>query len=321
MRRSALVLALLLALTAAAGVAQAQQAAPTVTTGGATSVKQHSAVLNGTVRPNGANSTWYFQYGTTTAYGNHTSNKSVQAGKGTQSVSAAINGLLSGTLYHYRIVGNNSSGTSTGADQTFTTTGPTPAVSAVTLTANPNPARYGHSTTLSGQVTGPDRSGTSVTLQAKPYPYTGAFTQVGNTVLSNANGNFSFAVSPLLNTVYRVVAKKTGAPVVSPTLLERVRISVSTHISDSTPRAGQRVRFSGSVKPPHVGATVRVQKRSASGRYVTIAKAHVHAATATRGSYSLRARINSSGYYRVRVSTPDTDHSSGIGTRRHLTVH
>ncbi|MEA2272428.1 MAG: hypothetical protein QOI98_1136 [Solirubrobacteraceae bacterium] len=321
MRRSALVLASLLALTAAAAVAQAQQATPTVTTGGATSVKQHSAVLNGTVRPNGANTTWYFQYGTTTAYGNHTNNRTVAAGQGTQSVSRTINGLVSGTKYHYRIVANNSSGTSAGVDKTFTTTGSPPVVVGVSLAASPNPATFGHSTKLTGQVAGPASGGSVVTLQAKPYPYTGAFAQVGNSVIASSSGAFSFTDSPLLNTQYRVVARKGGTTLVSPTVLERVRISVSTNISDTTPRAGQKVRFSGSVKPPHVGATVRVQRRTSTGKYVTIAKAHVHAVSATRGSYSIRVRISKTGYYKVRVSTPDLDHSSGVGKRRHLRVH
>jgi hypothetical protein len=321
MRRSAFVLALLLALTAAVAIAQAQQAAPSVSTGGATSVKQHSAVLNGTVRPNGANTTWYFQYGTTTAYGNHTSNRSVAAGAGTRSVSRSISGLLSGTKYHYRIVANNSSGTSTGVDKTFTTTGPTQVVVGVSLAASPNPAKFGHSAKLTGQVTGPASGGSVVTLQARPYPYTGAFVSVGNSVIASSSGTFAFTDSPLLNTQYRAVARKGGTTLVSPIVLEKVRISVSTNVSDSTPRAGQKVRFSGSVKPPHVGANVRVQRRSSTGKYVTVARAHVRAVSATRGSYSIRVRIKKTGYYRVRVSTPDNDHSSGIGKRRHIRVH
>ena len=83
MRRSAL-LAALLVLTLAVAVAYAQQPAPTVATGAATSVKQNSVVLNGTVTPNGADSTWYFAYGTTTAYGQKTATKTVTAGQGAE---------------------------------------------------------------------------------------------------------------------------------------------------------------------------------------------------------------------------------------------
>jgi hypothetical protein len=66
---------------------------------------------------------------------------------------------------------------------------------------------------------------------------------------------------------------------------------------------------------------VRVQRRSSTGRYVTIATSHLHAYSTTRSTYSLHARILTTAYYRVRVSTSDGDHSSGIGTRRRLHVH
>lgn len=318
MRRSAL-LAAVLVLMSTVAVAYAQQAAPTVATGSATSVKQHSAVLNGTVTPNGANSDWYFAYGTTTDYGQKTSTKTVTAGQGTRSVSATVNGLASGTTYHYKLVAGNSGGIAAGADKTFKTTGA--AAPVVTLKTSLDPVTFGKSVTLSGQVAGPDNAGLTITLQAKPHPYTAAFKKVGNSLLTNAGGKFSFTHSPSLKTQYRVVARKNGANYLSPVVLQRVRARVSTYLNDSTPRRGQRIRFYGSVKPPHPGAVVRVQRRSSTGKYVTIAKAHVRAFSTTRSTYSLHARIYSTAYYRVRVSTSDSDHSSGIGTRKRLRVH
>jgi hypothetical protein len=320
-RRPTLALATLLALTAVVAVAYAQQAAPTVSTGNATAVKQHAATLNGTVRPNGANATWYFQYGTTTAYGAKTSNRSVSAGQGTQAVSRNISGLLSGTTYHYRIVASNSGGTSVGADRTFTTTGPTQIAPSVTLAASVNPVRYGHSVKFSGVVSSPNNSGVAVQLQAKAFPYTGAFVQVGNTVLTNTSGGFTFITTPLLNAQFRAVARRAGADLISPVIVEKVRLSVGTKVSDFTPRKGQRVKFSGSVKPSHVGTTVRIQRRTSSGSYKTIAKTHTKAATATRATYSIRVRISRTAYYRVRVSSGDGDHSTGYGKRKRLRVH
>jgi hypothetical protein len=317
-RRSAL-LAALLVLTATVAVAYAQQAAPTVATGSATSVKQNSAVLNGTVQPNGADATWYFAYGTTTAYGQKTATKTVTAGQGERAVSANVNGLASGTTYHYKLVAGNSGGIAAGADKTFATTGP--AASVVTLKTSADPVTFGHTVTLTGQVTGPDNGGVTVTLQGKPYPYNGAFKKVGNSVLTNNAGKFSFTTAPLMKTQFRVVARKGGADSVSAVVLQRVRIRVGTFVSDSTPRIGQRVRFSGSATPSHPGAVVRVQRRSSTGKYVTIAKSHLHAYSATRSTYSLHARIRTTAYYRVRVSTSDGDHSSGIGNRKRLRVH
>ena len=95
--------------------------APTVTTNPATSVTSDSATLNGTVNPNGASTTYYFEYGTTESYGSHTVTKSAGSGTGNTSVSATITGLNHNTTYHYRIVAANSGGTSYGSDRTFYT--------------------------------------------------------------------------------------------------------------------------------------------------------------------------------------------------------
>ena len=46
--------------------------APIVATGGVAHVRGTSAVLNGTVDPHGAATTYYFQYGPTIAYGKQT---------------------------------------------------------------------------------------------------------------------------------------------------------------------------------------------------------------------------------------------------------
>jgi hypothetical protein len=317
-RRPTLLLATLLGLTAIVAVAYAQQAAPTVSTGQATNVKQQSATLHGTVRPNGASASWYFQIGTTTAYGAKTSNRTVSAGQGTKSVSRGVTGLLPGTTYHYRIVASNSGGTSQGADRTFTTPGPT---HVLTLSASSNPVTYGRSVRFSGVLAGPNSGGVAVSLQAKPFPYTGAFIQVGNTVLTDSSGGFTFVTTPLLNAQYRAVARRSAVNVFSPIILERVRLSVGTKISDFTPRKGQRVKFSGSVKPLHVGTTVRIQRRTSSGSYKTIAKTHTKAATATRATYSILVRISRTAYYRVRVSSGDGDHNTGYGKRKRLRVH
>ncbi len=107
--------------------------APTVNTGTATAVGQDIATLNGTVNPNGAATDYSFEYGTTTAYGNSTAPTSAGAGTSLVAASASISGLAANTTYHYRLVANNASGTSLGADQSFTTTGSTPGSPTVAL--------------------------------------------------------------------------------------------------------------------------------------------------------------------------------------------
>jgi len=106
---------------------------PTVTTGSATSVTSSSAILTGTVNPNGAETSYYFQYGTTTSYGSATTSTSAGSGAGSVSASATLTGLSSGTTYHYRLAAANSGGTTYGPDNWFTTT------------SSPSPSTYTNS--------------------------------------------------------------------------------------------------------------------------------------------------------------------------------
>ncbi|MBF0101893.1 MAG: hypothetical protein HQK77_13395 [Desulfobacterales bacterium] len=93
---------------------------PTVTTDAASSVTSNSATLNGSVNPNGASTTYYFQYGTGTNYTNSTETKIVQ-GTSSVLVSAQLSGLTPATMYYYRLVAENSAGRVEGSDITFTT--------------------------------------------------------------------------------------------------------------------------------------------------------------------------------------------------------
>jgi hypothetical protein len=86
------------------------------------------ARLNGEVRPVGVETKYYFEYGTTTAYGSRTAE--VNAGPDSEfvEVSAPITGLELGTTYHYRLVATNSRGTTVGEGNQFETLGGKPIV-------------------------------------------------------------------------------------------------------------------------------------------------------------------------------------------------
>jgi CSLREA domain-containing protein len=96
-------------------------AAPTVATSAAGSVGLSSAVLAGKLDPSLRETSFRFEYGTTTAYGSLTPLQWAGAGSGTISVSALLTGLRAGTTYHFRLVATNPDGTAVGADQSFTT--------------------------------------------------------------------------------------------------------------------------------------------------------------------------------------------------------
>lgn len=96
---------------------------PTVVTGGAGGVAVGSATLPGSIDPHGWDTTYLFQYGTTSAYGASWPTVPVEMGalEGPQPVVVNVPNLLPDTVYHYRLVAINGGGTSYGQDLTFTT--------------------------------------------------------------------------------------------------------------------------------------------------------------------------------------------------------
>ncbi len=87
----------------------------------------HAAFM-GVVNPHHSATTYYFEYGTTTAYGSSfPATEDASAGSGPDTVAAIqrIDGLNPGTAYHYRLVADNGVGSPVkGGDQSFTTTTP-----------------------------------------------------------------------------------------------------------------------------------------------------------------------------------------------------
>jgi hypothetical protein len=101
-------------------------------------VNSSGATLNANVNPNGEDTTYAFDWGTSTSYGHETSFTSAGSGSTAKTVSAALAALSPSTTYHFRVIAKNAGGTTTGNDASFTTTAPkpsTPAPSASTGSA------------------------------------------------------------------------------------------------------------------------------------------------------------------------------------------
>ena len=99
--------------------------APAAVTLPATDVRPGKAVLNGTIDTDGYPSSWYFEYGPTTAYGSTTPIQNGGSPTEPTAVAATIANLLPTLTYHYRlVVTNTSSGVvSFGDDETFASPG------------------------------------------------------------------------------------------------------------------------------------------------------------------------------------------------------
>jgi hypothetical protein len=297
----------LTAAIAVAAPAAADVTKPTVTTGGAAQVTQSSATLTGKVNPNGAQTTYFFQYGLTKAYG--TSTGPTDAGSGTNARTAAANltGLAPFAKYHYRLVAENAKGKTFGGDRTFTTKKQPLGVS---LASNPNPVTWGAGMTISGQITGTGNANRTVKLQQKAFPYTSNFTDVLSPSVTDGNGNFAFFV-PLLtvNTQFRITT--VGTPrVTSAPLIVGSAVRVGFKVNHRRVHRGSRVRFSGHVTPANDGALFAIQRLS-KGQWLTVAGGSVKHGTATSSRYRKTLHIRHFGKYRVFVGV-NNQNTSGI---------
>lgn len=284
------------AAVAALALPAAAQAAPlpTVATGQAHQVTYGSAVLAGAVNPNGSNTSYYFQYGLTKAYGGQTTIADAGGGTHTVKVSLAIGGLQPLTVYHYRLVAVNGSGAAMGKDQTFLTT---KVPLSLAILASPNPVLYGGTVTVQGTLSGTENANRAVALQANAFPFTAGFQNFGNPELTTATGSFSFPVLGMAAaTQFRVVT--TGSkPVVSPVASESVAVQVASHIGHA--RRRHFARFHGTVTPAEDGAQVAIL-RITHGHGVLVSGTVLRHASATSSTFSRVVPVRS-GVYRVLV--------------------
>jgi hypothetical protein len=183
--------------------------APAAVTEPASLISQSGATLNGSDTPNSANAnatTGWFEWGTTTAYGNVTAAQALGTGAAGVAISQGITGLTPNTTYHFRAVGQNETDTVYGADLSFSTPALPPVVSIcsasnVTLT----------SATLTGTANPNGASGTA-------WFEGGATTSYGNStppqaISGSANNPVSAGLTGLApGTTYhcRVVAQNSG---------------------------------------------------------------------------------------------------------------
>lgn len=94
---------------------------PQVTDVRAEAIQPTSATVAARINPGLVAVTYRIQYGTSSRYDNTTPDRALVPSGADQTISVPLAGLARGTVYHYRAVATNSSGTTTSPDQTFTT--------------------------------------------------------------------------------------------------------------------------------------------------------------------------------------------------------
>ncbi len=78
-----------------------------------------TAILSAKINPNGRETSYHFDFGPTTAYGQSSPQTSVGHGTTAVPIELHLEHLQSGLTYHFRLVAENSEGTNSSEDQTF----------------------------------------------------------------------------------------------------------------------------------------------------------------------------------------------------------
>jgi hypothetical protein len=291
----------LLALPSAASAL----ALPGVSTGAATSVSYGTATLTGAVDPHASNTSYYFQYGPTRAFGAQTPLADAGAGTATVKVAVPVSGLQPITAYYYRLIAVNSGGAATGADRAFKTA---KVPLSLAITAGPNPTIFGGTLVIQGTLSGTGNGNVPVTLQSNPFPYTQGFANTGNPELTSATGGFSFPFVGLTEaTQFRVVTTTTKPAVLSTVATEHVAVKVEAHVGRT--RRRHHARIYGTVSPAIDGMEVGIM-HVVGGREVLVAGTVLHHNNATSSRFSRVIRVRRHGLYRVFVKVTNGAQSS-----------
>jgi hypothetical protein len=279
--------------------------APVATTGAASLITYQSATLSGSVKPGGESTVAYYQYGTTTGYGAQSAPTQIAAGTAAVPIGVAVSSLTADTVYHFRLVATNASGTSLGVDRVFTTA---KIPLSLAITAAPNPVPFGGSVTVEGTLSGTGSANAPVQLQQTPFPYTAPFANIGNPELTLSNGTFAFNVLGLaLNTEYRVIS----GGVASAAVPVSVAVGVTLNAQATGTRQHPTLRFTGTIDPAEPSARIGFERLV--GTKWTLVAGTVAAATATNGlvNFGETVHIRHGGFFRALVLSVEGSHVAG----------
>jgi hypothetical protein len=307
-----------LALPISASAKHVHVRKPAALTGSAEHVLGTSAQLTGVINPNGAETSYYFQWGPTTApagvYISQT--PTVAVGSGTKlKVGQPITGTQPGVSYRFRIVAVYVGSTTPvlGKEHTFTAKG-----NALRLElTKPAQVHAGTPFLISGTLRGTGGTARQVALQASGYPYLEPFATIGTPATTNAAGAFSFRVTNLAgSTQFRVITIEPR-PLYSPVLTVPVAVNVTLHMRSG---GAGLVRLYGTVTPAVTGAHVAIQwlknvrpsKSAEEGeKYVSQFKTVTKRGTKTYSRFSVIVKIRHGGRYRATVEIKPGLHVTG----------
>jgi hypothetical protein len=161
----------------------------------------------------------------------------------------------------------------------------------LTIRASADPIAYGLPLTITGTVAGALNAPVSLLAQTGD----GAFVEVAEAVTDG--DEYSFSVSPLQSTRYRV----TSATASSAILPESVTYALTAEPSSLTVQAGAQLTFTGTLAPFHEGQAIDLEGLNASGiGYHVIATGTVSSTAA----FSIAHAFTTAGTAVLRISVP-----------------
>ncbi len=280
---------------------------PSVATGGVSHAQATSATLLGAINPRGTATTYFFQYGPTTAYGKQTAPASLPAGSVRVKVGQVATGLLPG--YHYRLVASNEKGPKAGPDRTYVAAALHR--SKFTITKPTAATVYGGALNLTGQLSGTGNATRKIVLQESPFPFLAPFATVGVPIVTSPTGAFSFHVARLLTSTQYRVSTLDPRPLYSSLVTVDAALRVTLKVRLSSHKG--LVRLYGTVTPASVGARVSFQLRKAvrpgnseksserTSKFATQFSTTTKRATKTISRFSAIVTVQKGGTYRAEV--------------------
>ena len=293
----------------------ANPTAPLVTSQHTRDVTATSANVSGSLNPHAGQTTYYFQYGTTTSYGGKVPNPAANAGSGTTTatVAAALTGLRPYTRYHWRLVATNAAGTTRGPDKSFTTAR---APTAVSLGVSRKTVPWGSGISLGGRVSGPGSVALTVALEQQRFPFDVGYNEIA-TGRTSRDGGYLFTIDSLLGATRFRVLTRTQTIITSPVVTARTAVRPAISVRNLSRK---RARIEGSIVPA-VRGTVSLQRRLASGRWAQVRLATVTPrGTPARTTYRFKVFRARKVTRRYRVVAVPERGAYVRGTSRHVFV-
>jgi phosphodiesterase/alkaline phosphatase D-like protein len=233
--------------------------APTIHSQFASEIGVDSVNLNAVIDPNNEDTYVKFEWGTSTSYGYSTPfNQDPYIDTLDINIRYHLTSLNPNTLYHYRVVAQNHTGTSYSSDNTFTTLAKAP-----TATTTSAMAITGYNASLNGTVNA-NNSITNIIFQwGTTTSYGQNVSAMPSQVSGTSNNNVNYSLSGLNpNTTYhyRVVATNAGGT----TYGSDIQFTTSVVAPDATTQAATAISINNStlnatVNPKNSSTTVFFQ--------------------------------------------------------------